>query len=252
MRAGRVEVAVFTLAVLLAGAASALVVPPGQTPDEGLCFLRAYHVADGHHVPETFDGWGGGRFPPGVVRIVVAPHRMADHPEEKFTAADWRELAALDAGGELRVFTYFTAAPYTCVPFLPQAAGIRVARALGGGPLAAFYAGRVANLLFGTALVALSLAVAPAGRRFLGLVALSPMTIHLLGSHAPEVGVIGAALLIPAVVLRLTLADRRAAWWEVGVLVLAAAWVGASKPPYLPLAALVLAVPAARFGGRVG
>ena len=249
MSASRLEVAIIALALFALGAASAVIVPPGQTPDEGFSFLRAYHVADGHFTPELIDGWGGGRFPPGVVRIVVESRRLVHHPEEKFTLAEWRELAALDDSGEPRAIAYYTAAPYTFVPYLPQAAGIRVARELGGGPLAAFYAGRFANLLFGTALVAVALALAPAGRRFLGLVALLPMTVHLFGSYAPEVGVIGASLLVPALVLRLALAERRPAWWELAAIVLAVAWVGATKPPYLPIAALVLAIPAARLGG---
>jgi uncharacterized membrane protein len=251
MAAGRSEVVAVTAAVLVLGLASAAVVPPGQCPDEGFSFLRAYHVADGHLRPERFDGWGGGRFPPGVVRVVMDGWRMADHPDEKFTAADWQTLAELDESGPPQVVTYYTAAPYTFVPFLPQAAGVRVGRLL-GGPLAAFYAGRVANVLFGTALVALALGLAPAGRRFLGLVALLPMTAHLFGSYAPEVGVIGAGLLVPAVVLRLAVAARPAAWWELALVVAAVAWVGASKPPYLPVAALVLAVPPARLGGRAG
>lgn len=248
--AGRFEVAVVTAAVLLLGAVSAAVVPPGQTPDEGSSFLRAYHVADGRLWPDVVDGWGGGWFPPGVVRLVESTVRLIDRPAEKFTAAEWRELAGLGWDGEPRAVAYQTAAPYTFVPYLPPAAGIRVGRALGLGPLGVFYAGRLANLLFGTALVAAALALAPAGRRFLGLVALLPMTVHLFGSYAPEVGVIGAALLVPAVALRLALATgRRAAAWELGVVGLAVAWVAACKPPYLPVAAFVLLVPAARFGG---
>lgn len=243
------EVVGVTLALLVMGTVSALVVPPCQTPDEGYSFLRAYHVADGHPWPEMVGAWGGGRFPPGVLQVVKESVRLVDKPDEKFTPAEWRALATLDGGGVPEATGLLTAAPYTFVPYLPQAAGIRVAREFGCGPLALFYAGRFANLLFGTALVALALALAPVGRRFLGLVALLPMTVHLFGSYAPEVGAIGAGLLVPAVVLRLALADRRAAGWELGVVVLAVAWVGTSKPPYLPVAAFVLAVPAARFGG---
>ena len=250
---GRPEVAFVTVALLVLGSVSAFVVPPCQTPDEGFSFLRAYHVADGHLWPEMVGEWGGGRFPPGVVRIVDLSTRLIHHPEEKFTAGDWQELAVLDCEGQSQARAYQTAAPYTFVPYLPQAAGIRLARAAGLGPLGVFYAGRLANLLFGVAGAAAALALAPVGRRFLGLVALMPMTVHLLGSYAPEVGVIGAALLLPAVAIRLALADgRRAAWWELALIVFAVVWVAACKPPYLPLAAFVLAVPAARFGGPAG
>lgn len=249
---GRLEVVVVTAALLVFGSVSAVVVPPCQTPDEGFSFLRAYHVADGHLWPEMVGEWGGGRFPPAVVRIVHLSTRLIDHPNEKFTGAEWRETAALGWDGEPQPLGLLTAAPYTFVPYLPQAAGVRVGRAAGLGPLGVFYAGRFGNLLFGVALVAAALALAPVSRRFLGLVALMPMTVHLFGSHAPEVGVVGAALLVPAVVLRLALAaDRRAAWWELAVVMLAVVWVAACKPPYLPLTAFALAIPAARFGGQL-
>lgn len=249
--AARSEVALYSAAVLVLGAVSAVVVPPGQTPDEGFSFLRACHVAVGHLQPEPVGEWGGGRFAPGAVQIVERSKRLIGRPDEKFTAAEWRELAAAGWDGEPQPVEYPTAAPYTFVPFLPQAAGVRVGRLLGLGPLGAFYAGRFANLLFGTALVALALALAPAGRRFLGLVALLPMTLHLFGSFAPEVGVIGAGLVLPAMTVRLALAERRSRWWEPMVIGLAVAWVAASKPPYLPVAAVVLTVPAARFGGQL-
>jgi len=113
-----------------------------------------------------------------------------------------------------------------------------------------FYAGRFANLFFGVMLVGAALALAPVGRRFFTMIALLPMSVHVFGSYAPEVGAIGAALLIPALVLRIALAERRAAWWEVALLLAAIAWIAASKPPYLPIAAFLLAIPAARFGGK--
>ncbi|MDB5310490.1 MAG: Protein of unknown function rane [Gemmataceae bacterium] len=238
------------LALLAFGSAAAVGVPPCQAPDEGYNFLRAYHVASGHLRPELVDGWGGGRFPPAPVRVVELGGPLVGRPDRKFTPADRDVLASLDNGGELRVVAYPTAAPYTFVPFLPQAAGIGLARQRGLAPLATFYAGRFANLLFGTALVGLALTLAPVGRRFLGMVALMPMTVHLFGSYAPDVGVVGATLVLLALVFRLVAADgRRAAGWELAGLAAIAAGLAASKPPYLPLVVLVLAVPADRFGG---
>jgi hypothetical protein len=246
---GRAEVAFATLALLAFGSAAAVGVPPCQAPDEGYSFLRAYHVASGHLRPDLVDGWGGGRFPPAPLRTVELGGPLVQQPDRKFTAAEYAILAALDDGGEPRAVAYPTAAPYTFVPFIPQSAGIRVARELGLTPLTTFYAGRFANLLFGTTLAALALTLAPGGRRFLAMVALMPMTVHLFGSYAPDVSVVGAALILTALVFRLAAADRRAAAWEVAGLAAAVAAIAASKPPYLPLVMLVLAVPANGFGG---
>ena len=249
MAARRSEVVFVTLALLGFGTLSVATVPPGQAPDEAYSFLRAYHVASGHAWPEPVGAWGGGNFPRSATRVVDVAAPLIGRPDRKFTRSDWDALAERDVREEWQPASYPTAAPYTCVPYLAPAAGIRIAWALDLPPLGIFYAGRLANLLLGTAIVALALALAPIGRRFLGLVALMPMTVHLFGSYAPEVGVIGAALVIASLVQRLGIAERAVATWEVGLLALAMTWIGACKPPYLPLALLILTVPAGRFGG---
>src|SRR5438105_271529 len=102
MRGLRAEVVCVALGLLTFGALSALVVPPCQVPDEGYAFLRAYHVSDGYFLPELVDEWGGGAFPPAVVRIVETAAPLIGRPERKFTRDDWKTLANLDWSGEPR------------------------------------------------------------------------------------------------------------------------------------------------------
>lgn len=135
------------LAVLLfvLGAVFSFATPPFQAPDENTHFLRGYQMAQGQ--------WGfdeNHQFPDDVnlmYKHFPAAHNngypakigntFANRFEEYFDALKKGEKAE-NAGIII----------FQVIPYIPLRAGIAARRAAGFGALGAFYAGRLANVLF--------------------------------------------------------------------------------------------------------
>jgi uncharacterized membrane protein len=241
----------FPALLALFGVVFALGMPPFQTPDEDSHFFRAYQVSRGRLLPRMIDGWGGGLVPSSLMRVHQTFLHLAFRPEEQ---TSWKEFAPyLDAplapeAREPRAFP--GSAYYSFVPYLPQALGVAVARGLGGGPLAVFYACRLVNLAFCVLLLHLALRVTPVFKLVFGAVALIPVTVQQLSSSSPDASTIGVAFLFTAFLFRLVFVERASAGGRgaIAALLLLAGWLTLCKFPYATLSLLYLAVPPRRFG----
>src|SRR6185503_20539120 len=232
--------AAFFLAASLAGATIlALVTPPFQVPDEAAHFFRSYRVSERRL--DLLPRAGSNRLtidvPAGLVRAGNAlygapPFRAA----RRISPSELRAAADVATGHEREEVFIPNALMYTFVPYVPQALGIAVARGFGAGPLGSLYAGRIANLLFASAVIAFAIARLPAYRWLMAAVALTPMAVALRGSLSPDATVFAMAALLVG-----ELADL--AWGaspvvmprRVILLVVAAAALCACKFAYLPL-----------------
>lgn len=130
-----------------------------------------------------------------------------------------------------------------------QAAGIWLARLQGKNFYTMLWYGRMANLLVYLVLATAAVALAPAVLRGLfACVALLPMSLQLAGSLSPDAGVLGTVFLF--VSLCMSLRQRRAARWQLVLLVVAGAAVAPAKAIYLPVVLLCLAIPARNLDPR--
>jgi uncharacterized membrane protein len=190
--------------------------------------------------------------PRGVGRLllVLALERHVNQRRgERFSVARMAERRAIVATPDDRRTVGLANASYPPLAYAPQALGIALARLVTPSVLLQLYAARLANLAAWIALVAAALRVAPFFKLGLALLALAPMSVFVAGTLAVDGLTSGLAFLLGACVLRLA-AGRTASRGTVlllGVLVTALALV---KLVYAPLALLLLAVPAERFGGR--
>lgn len=89
------------------------------------------------------------------------------------------------------------------IAYLPQAAGISIARITGLGPLGLITMGKLFNLLFFVGVITLAIGLIPAGGELLAGTAMLPMTMHLAGSMSYDVYVISMSFLFMALVIRL-------------------------------------------------
>jgi uncharacterized membrane protein len=137
---------------------------------------------------------------------------------------------------------------------VPQAIGIAAGRRLGAPPLALFYFARLTNLLCGALAIAFAVRRLPALAWLAAMVALTPMSLSLLGSASADVTTIASSFLLVSTVARLAWGTEASTRGDLLRMAAAAAVLCASKPPYLPLAFLALLIPAARFprGRRAG
>ena len=235
------------------GLVFALELPPCTVADENTHFLRTYSVSRGHLTPRLmFHGYGGDRFPDSVYNIPMIAVRLWGRPDQKVTSDDFRSMrAASDSAATFRSASFGGAAMYTFVPYIPQAAGVLLARAAHLNPLLVFYAGRLANLLFAVVLVYFAVRITPIFKCVLGALVLSPISVQQYASYSPDATVNGVSLLLVAVLLRVALGSGPPARGHVlaGIVGLTA-WLTVSKFPYAAVIALFAAIPAARIGSR--
>lgn len=213
----RFAIPVFVAMIALAGLLMAVVVPPFQVPDEGAHFFRVVALSRGTIRTTIHRGEKGAWLP--AWSISMARSFLSDlpgHPERKTSVEQTRASSPPHFGDERKSFvsagspdpslierrTQYTAAGYTPVPYLAPTIAVSLARLLGASPLHSFYLGRLANLLLATSLILLALRIIPFGRWVIALVALTPMSLHLLASYSADSLTISSSLLMVAAALR--------------------------------------------------
>lgn len=182
-------------------------------------------------------------------------NELAGQPERKIRPERILRALRVPLEKERRQFTdYRTAAFVTPVSYLPQVAGIAIARWLGAPALGLLYAARLANLLAGTLLIALALRWLPSFPWLMTMLALTPMALFLRASASADTLNMAVAFLLAGTVAGLAWGEeKQGRWRDIGLVTACSAALCLSKPFYVPLVLLALLIPAARFpGGRRG
>lgn len=228
---------------LLLGAVFLYSLPLFRAPDEDRHFYRACEVSFRQWVSDTnADGVGGSFLPMDGVELEKLSSDWQTYSENK-------DLQKISKG---TVFEeYPNIALYSPVSFLPQAAGIFLARHVTESVAAIAYAGRIFNWIFITAILFLAIRILPVGKEVAALVALMPMNIQESVSLAPDGQVVAVSLLIVALIVRLRHGqeDRMSAPQLVLLYVLAFL-ISQLKIVYLPFGLLYFLIPWERFGSR--
>lgn len=222
----------------------ALLVPLGQVADEPAHLTRAAALADGQ--------WVGHRAPspqpdgsaPVVPGVDVDPAIDALSPwiGARLHQAAPDRAAAPGWTGERRFVALHTIATYMPAFYVPTALGFGAAKLAGADPLGAALAGRVAGGLAVLLVGALALRIAVQGQAILFAVLAVPMTLSLAASFNQDALIVAASALAAACMTRVVaeqLLDRVGTASHAGA-VAALALVVAAKPPYAPLAAMLL------------
>ena len=231
--------------LVISGLLFAAVLPPCQAPDENKHFLRAYHVSEGHLVPEvTEPGWLGGNLPESVTRISETSKYLRFHSNVKVNPDVLRSLASDRLEPERRRPTSFEGAEANLfVGYIPQAMAIALGRLVGLNPIGLFYVARLANLTLAAFALSLALRLAPTGRLVFSMVALLPVTVQQVASVSPDASIISGAFLLTALLLRASLVGVPAGWSLVARVAGLTAWLAVCKFTLAPLTLLCLGVP---------
>lgn len=243
----------FLAAGLACGLAFVFGTPPFQAPDETSHFYRAYAVSEGN-LSARREGEKLGAMLPASLQELGTDLKgdLPFHPERKIRTEKIFRALQVPLEPERRRFTdYRTSALFTPIPYLPQAAGILVARWLGAPALGLLYAARLANLLAATVLIWIGLRRLPSYSWLLAMLALTPMALFLRASASGDALGTAAAILLAGTVARLAWGEEeQGRWSDVAILIACSAALCLSKPVYVPLAFLVLLIPADRLPGR--
>ncbi|HEX5715767.1 MAG TPA: DUF2142 domain-containing protein [Thermoanaerobaculia bacterium] len=244
------------VAGLACGLAFVFGTPPFQAPDETTHFYRAYAVSEGNLGARRGEEGFGAVLPASLQEIGTGLRgELPFRPGVKMSREKIFQALRVPLEPERRRFTdYRTSALFTPVSYLPQAAGIALARWLGAGALVLLYAARLANLLAATVLIAVALRRLPSYPWLFAMLALTPMALFLRASASADALSTAAAFLLAATVAKLAWGEEeQGRWRDVIVLTACSTALCLSKPVYVTLALLVLLIPAVRFPkGRRG
>ncbi len=238
------------IAILLLGVFYALFNPPLQVPDEPAHFLRAYELASGSCRDSRF-----ARFPrdvrdlhglfPGQMNEQAAVDTMSARIAASRHIPRSDELVQVDEGG--------ATAGYSCLTYLPAAAGIVLANAVRAPAIDVLWAARCGNVLVYAALMWLALLLLPLGLRPFGLLlAGSPMSLYQAASASQDPVINALGLVFAAYVAHLAWTPRETplGWREAGILSGLAVLLGQAKLDLLLVALILLIGPERWRGGR--
>lgn len=135
--------------------------------------------------------------------------------------------------------------------YVVSAAAVFLAYVLHFGFAPALFLGRLANLLLFAALAALAVKTAPFGKRVFTVAALLPMTLHLAASFSRDAPLLGLCFVFTALLMDAAFGPNQKKALSparLTALLFCGVLLAPGKLVYLPLAALLLLVPAARLG----
>lgn len=227
--------------------ALALIVPLGEVADEPAHLARAAALMQGDLVGhrESVRYSDGTTHVAAGVRIDPALERAILSRPKDFGGTLSPEERVPDGRGRVFVPIY-TVATYPPLLYAPGAVGLAAGRILGLAPEVCLYLGRLANATATLALSLAALALASRGRAALFALLALPMTLSLAASFNQDALIIALAALAAALLTPRAPAGPRSRLRLSGA-ILSLALVFLAKPPYAPLAAMLL-VPLPRGG----
>ena len=224
----------------------AVMVPPGGVPDEPNHMVRAdslrYGEVFGHRfdvgTPENGYRTSGVAADPVLITLGYFLDRLT--PAGKVTRESVDRAGAMGWTKNKQMIEAPNVAVYFPVLYMPSGLMLAAGRAAGVRPIDTILIARLLNALIYCAMGAVALAIARHARfLLLGLLSL-PISLSLAASFNPDGLLIASVALAVALASRIVTGDMRVGsrgYWLEAILLLI---VVATKPPYAPLALLLL------------
>jgi uncharacterized membrane protein len=237
----------FLILALLFSLYYLFVTPPFQVPDERAHFNRALGISSFTCVANASTD-----IPKSVIDMEAAfPERLELAPPVQH----WVTLSSFTpwlkrrtTAREVVPFENPAANLYSCIPYIPSAAVIGLARLAETPPLALLYLGRLVNLIAFAALTYCGLRALPDFHLFLLGLALMPMTLGQAASLSADAITIGTSFFFVAYVLKLAFDERVVQVTRARFFILAVAVASCSLTKFnVWLTLLVLLIPSSKF-----
>ena len=236
-------------AVLVLGFAFNVLLPPYAAPDEKYHINQSFTLASTLYDPHL---------PVAKSHIRDTIRRPSDQDAliqvDETTVFTWQHIAKVigrpntDPTFATHTFDeYQVDSSYTL--YWISGFGVLIGYWLHLGFAATLYLGRLANLLFFAFLAAWAVKRTPVAKPAFAVAALLPMTLHLAASYSRDSNLLALCFFFSALLLDLAFGPWEHIGWKQLVLpVVLAVLIVPSKVVYLPLAGLILLIPAVRLG----
>ena len=230
---------------LIFGTTLALILPPGQVPDEYQHFGRAYALSEGQWFPTI--AW----LPKGITQLFEYTSTIPFHVENKLRPEGLLALGKLQLEEQEKYPVELPASSvYSPIPYMFSALGIFLARMVGLSPLWIFYTGRIANLLVWITLVYTGLRHTPVYRWLFLLLLLTPMSLNQAASYSADCITNAVSFLWICLLIEMAMDGRPITWQRLVILFAFTILLPLTKPPYAALLLATIAIPATRYGNQ--
>ena len=247
-----VERRMFPIALICLALMYGLVFPPESVPDGVYHYKVSYYCAN-------------------LIGHSDNPHLIRAEDEELLSIANGvpvivdkssispikRNLSAFDSNEELienADYSAFVDGLNITSTFVQQklapALGVFLGKVIGLNAFWVYTLGMIFNLFYGVALIMLSVRITPIGKKIFMAVALLPMTLHLLGSHSYDVGTLGLAFLLTALLLRAMRREEKITIKELLGIGIVGCLLAPCKTVYSLIVFLAVLIPASRFSSK--
>jgi uncharacterized membrane protein len=234
INAKTLPIKIFGVAAFFFGSLLCIVTPPFQVMDEPVHYYRAYQVSMGTMLAIRHGDQVGGVLPQSLSCWVEAAEsdlyggRIFGATNYAYRTLNKYRSLPLEPN-HTHFINFNSSAFYPPIIYMPQSAGMAIARIMGGGPLLLLYAGRLANLIVFILVVAWAIQQAPFHRWAFCLLGAMPMNLYHAASLNPDALTFSLHLLFWAFILKIgwgpTNEKKNAVLFSLG----AAFILGASK-----------------------
>jgi len=249
----------FALYGLIAAGFSAFNVPPFQGPDEPAHFYRSEQLSRGQLIGRRFgDGQSGARIDSAIV-AAVWPFVPVMHYTEKKVNSGMYAAAAVPWSRHYEWVDFSNSVVYPPLFYLPAALGIRIGKFTHLTVPHTLYVARLCTALAAIAISFFAIWIAGTAAPWLFFVLSLPMSLHLMSAVTQDALMIACSALAAALIAIARQRDQPVSLPVLAAICALLAFVCMSRPPYLALAILPLALPglslrrgAAAIGSIVG
>lgn len=253
----RLLAAAFIIYGLLGVALLAVCTPPFQNPDESNHLAKAVQVADGTFLSSRFvvaaaDGTSvvlaGGRADPGPFTASVPFNPLVGNNAVRVARTAWAPEVRWSS--ERPMLNFPNTAMYPPLLYVPPAIGVEIGRLAGWTVTRTLILSRLINGILAVAIGAVAVFAAGAEAVWLFAILALPMSLAVMASVSQDSLSLAFGALAGTMLLRLRRESARPKPLLI-TLVVTLVLIATAKPPYAPLALVVLGIPTLRWRTRL-
>ncbi len=226
--------------------------PPFQVPDESSHYYRSYQLSDFKIKAEKRSVTELGGFLPEAVTMM--PSRVDQFFQQwghVMTLSVIEKSLDIPLDPDKKLFMPFANTTiYSPVSYLPQTAGVLLARFFDMSALQLMYMGRFFNLLSWMVVISVAIKIIPSAKWLLVLLALLPMSIYEASSLSADAVTNSLAFLMIALTVRFKYLKRLLYSKEKVLYFFLCVLLMLSKFAYLPMVLLIFLIQGEKFGSK--
>ncbi len=194
----------FIILAFIFGIIFSFVSPPFQVGDEASHLYRIYELSEAKIIAKKIGNYSGDYIPKGIVSMAldIEGGKHFSPQKDYFNQNLKKYLNKKTDFKDTQLTDFRNTVLYTPIVYLPQVAGMCIAKAINYSPLLMLYLGRLFNLLGFMILSYYAIKITPVYKWGLTLIALTPMTLYESSSLSADAVCFGLCFLFTAFILK--------------------------------------------------